>query len=490
MSTSTNWFTGDKDGLAKIARRRGLAFVLFELVQNCWDTGAKKVAVDFIPTPNSPFVNLTVEDDDPDGFKNLSHAWTLYAESEKRANPNKRGFLNLGEKLVLAICEEAAVYSTTGEVHFNKEGRTVSRKKREKGTVFSARIRMTRQELSEIYAASKLLLPPVGVETRFNGNLLEPKVPLRTFEATLPTLHQDAEGILRPTRRKTAVRVYSKIEGTSYLYEMGIPVVEIDLPWSVEVAQKALVNADRDNVTPAYKRELTVQVLNTMHDALEKSDAATPTISEALSDDRLSEQAQEAVMTLQWGKDRALLDPTDPEAAKRLQAQGVTVIPGSALPKGAAKLLRERGALRTTRELSPTYNPYSDDPNAKPAEFLPEEQWTSGMANIAAYAQALAKTLIGAEITVKFETGRFGDPWAANYGSRTLTFNYAKLGKAWFSHGPTRTVNALLIHELAHDKVSDHLDEGFFKEVQRLGAELTELALQNPGFFWRYGWHK
>jgi hypothetical protein len=487
---SEPWFTGDKDGLAKIARRRGLAFVLFELVQNCWDTEAKKVTVDFVPVPSSPFVNMTVEDDHPDGFSNLSHAWTLYAQSEKRGQAEKRGFLNLGEKLVLAICDDAVVSSTTGTVTFNKDGRSVSRKKREAGTVFSARIRMKREELKEIEDAAKLLLPPPGVQTWFNGKLLEPREPLRTFEAALPTLHLDGEGMLRPTRRKTTVRTYPKVDGVAYLYEMGLPVVEIELPWSVEVAQKALVNADRDNVTPAYKKEVCVLVVNAMHDYLTKEDAAIPIITEALADERLGKDAQEAVMTLQWGKDRAIACPTDPEATQRLQAQGYNVIPGGVLPKGASKLLRENGILQTTHEISPTYKPYSDDPDAKPAVLIPESEWTAGMQNIAAYAKWLAWQLIDRTIDVRFEKNRFKDPWAANYGGRELTFNHTKLGKSWFDHGPTISVNALLIHEFAHEKVSNHLDERFFREVQTLGAKMTELALSRPEVFVKYGWKK
>lgn len=488
MSDSKSWFAGDKDGLAKIARRRGLGFVLFELVQNCWDTGAKKITVDIKPIPGRAMVALCVVDDDPNGFLNLSHAWTLYASSVKRGDAEKRGFLNLGEKLVLAICEDACVSSTTGTVFFGDRGREVTRTKRAAGTEFSARIRMTRQELQEIEDAAKLLIPPPGVDTYFNGELLKSRDPRRSFEATLPTLHLDEEGVLRPTRRKTTVRVYPKITDTAYLYEMGIPVVEIDLPWSVEVAQKALVNADRDNVTPAYKKELTVQVLNAMHDILLQSDAAAPAITDTLSDDRLSKEAQDAVMTLQWGDKRVLFDPKDPEAAKRLTAEGYTVIPGASLPKGAAKLMRERGSLQTTHELSPTRKPYSDDPDAKPAVYLPESEWTAGMSNIADYTRALGVKLLNHPVQVQFELNRGRDFWVANYGGHTLVFNLGKLGKPWFENGPTVDMNALIIHEFAHDQVSDHLDAAFFGAVQNLGARMVELALKDQAFFKKFGW--
>src|SRR6185369_16888948 len=117
------WFTVDKAGLGKILARRGKAFVLYELVQNAWDTAAKNVEVSLTAVPNRPLVEIVVKDDDPDGFKDLSHAFTLFAESEKKGDPTRRGRFNLGEKLVLALCEEARIDSTKGSVIFNAEGR-------------------------------------------------------------------------------------------------------------------------------------------------------------------------------------------------------------------------------------------------------------------------------------------------------------------------------------------------------------------------------
>ena len=79
----TSWFDVDKEGLAKILEKRGKAFAIFELIQNAWDTNAKNVSVRLVPVPVHPKAILEVEDDDPNGFANISHAFTLFAESEK-----------------------------------------------------------------------------------------------------------------------------------------------------------------------------------------------------------------------------------------------------------------------------------------------------------------------------------------------------------------------------------------------------------------------
>jgi hypothetical protein len=44
----------------------------------------------------------------------LSHAFRLFAESAKITNPEQRGRFNLGEKLVLALCDEITIRKTKG----------------------------------------------------------------------------------------------------------------------------------------------------------------------------------------------------------------------------------------------------------------------------------------------------------------------------------------------------------------------------------------
>ena len=77
---NTNYFTVDKDGLAKIIESRGKPFAVFELIQNSWDQNVTRVDINLDKFPNRPFAELTVTDDDPDGFADLSHAYTLNAQ--------------------------------------------------------------------------------------------------------------------------------------------------------------------------------------------------------------------------------------------------------------------------------------------------------------------------------------------------------------------------------------------------------------------------
>jgi hypothetical protein len=78
--------------------------------------------VSLTAVPGRPRTALSVEDDSPEGFRELAHAYTLFAESYEKGLPEKRGRFNLGEKLVLAMCEEATISTTTGAVHFDAGG--------------------------------------------------------------------------------------------------------------------------------------------------------------------------------------------------------------------------------------------------------------------------------------------------------------------------------------------------------------------------------
>jgi hypothetical protein len=80
------------------------------LIQNALDeVEVTKIDVTLALVPGRPLADLTVEDDSPEGFRDLAHAYTLFAESYKRSNPEQRGQFNLGEKMVLAACESASI---------------------------------------------------------------------------------------------------------------------------------------------------------------------------------------------------------------------------------------------------------------------------------------------------------------------------------------------------------------------------------------------
>lgn len=478
MTTTANWFSVDKEGLAKLLERKGKEFILYELVQNGWDTNARKIEVTLGPGELRGYAKLEVTDDHPEGWKDLTHAWTLYAESEKKGNAQKRGRFNLGEKLVLALCREARIETTTGGVLFDAEGRHTLRTKREKGSCFSAQVKMNQGEISDMDEAVRKLLPPEGVETTFNGFVVPYRKPLRTLEATLATEIADAEGILRRTARKTQVEIHEPLPGeTPHVYEMGIPVVEIpEDRWSYNVLQKVPLNSDRDNVTPAYLRELRTLVLNEMHQEIRAEEATEPWIRDAAADDKVSPAAVETVMTLRFGDKRVIHDPSDQEGTKIAMSQGYTVIPPRALSGDEWTNVRRFGAALPAGQVTPSPRPYSPDGQAQ--KEVPRDKWTASMQKTSDYLTWIAREILGREIEIKI-VNDIAWPFGATFGpAGPLTLNLGRLGHSWFA--APRAIDELLLHEYSHNKVSDHLSAAFHEECCRLGALLVDLALRKP----------
>src|SRR5512136_1181513 len=104
------WFEVDRKGLRALWAGKPLTFVVRELVQNAWDEpDVTRVDVTLALDTSRRQATITVEDDAPEGFADLRHAFTLYADTRKRIDPTKRGRFNLGEKQVLAICSNASI---------------------------------------------------------------------------------------------------------------------------------------------------------------------------------------------------------------------------------------------------------------------------------------------------------------------------------------------------------------------------------------------
>lgn len=476
-----NWFDVDKEGLAKLLERRGKAFALFELISNAWDSKATSVDVQLTPVQGKPLVAVTVEDDDPDGFADLSHAWTLFAESTRKADAEKRGRFNLGEKLALALCVEAEIRTVSGSVTFGPEGRRAGRRKRESGSSFFGTMRMTREELVDVESQLRMLIPPVATTIQVgNGTklLLLRDQPATLFEATLPTELADPDGVLRRTARKTRVEIHAPVtyDTKGWIYELGVPVVETGDRWSVNVLQKVPLNSDRDNVTPAYLRELRVLVLNAMHDHLSRDDSTSTWVRDAAGHKDAAPQAVRTVMDLRFGDKRVAFDPSDPEANNIAVTQGFTVVHGGSLSAEEWQNVKRDDAIPAAGKVTPSPKPFHQD--GEPLKYL--EKLEDFMLPVVERFERIGQALLGKVIVIRVAA----DPeWGfrAAYGDCNLTLNAAALrADFWTSR---KDQNALLIDELSHDRVSNHLSSDFHDECCRLGAALAELAITHSGIY-------
>mgnify|MGYP003112716082 CR=1 FL=1 len=472
-----SWFEVDRNGLKQLLGDRSRTFAVAELIQNAWDQNVSEVSLTIEKDRNSRAYRVTVIDDDPNGWKDIKDAFTLFKPSLKKSDPEKRGRFNLGEKLVLALCKEAEIVSVDSAIAFDKAGRRLLRKRVDKGSVFSGLINLRADEIREFGKHIKTFLAPGGVTTTVN--LLGDTIELRqhklvsSFEVTLPTVISDAEGNIKRTTRKTVVELFEVEDGeTPTIYELGIPVVPLDGDkWHINVQQKIPLNLNRDNVTPAYLSQLRVAVLNEAGSLLKKSEASEDWVSSAVADERASSQSVERVLTSRYGEKRVSYDPSDPEANKIAVSKGYTVVTGGSLSSGLWKNAKAFSSIKPAGQVTPSSKPFSDDPNAPLLVIVPESEWTVDQVRFVEYAKRLHTDLIGKSLLVEVCAV---DNFKAAYSKKRLhLFINANNGKDWFAPKNFQKQLALLLHEFAHYYCGDHLDHKFHKAICDLSAKLA-----------------
>ena len=162
----------DLDGLANLVANRSMSFVLWELYQNARDpVGTKHISVEFakVSTGFDRLYRIRVVDDNPEGFHDLSHAWTMFANSEKKVDANAAGMFNLAEKLVIAIAKEVSIVTTTGGVRFDESGRHTLRRTTTTGSEVEALLTLTQEQFAEMDRDFQTVMIPKHVSVSYNG---------------------------------------------------------------------------------------------------------------------------------------------------------------------------------------------------------------------------------------------------------------------------------------------------------------------------------
>jgi len=485
------WITVNREGWAKSLSEIDRFRIISELIQNALDVAEKEIKV-ILEKPRYGYSNITVEDDSKEGFKRLEDAYEMFADTEKRSDHTKAGRFTVGEKRFLALCRKAQIESTKGGVLFEivngKEDRKPLRRKRDVGTLVTAEIELTQAQYDNVLSSIKTIIPHDGIDLIVNGEVIQHRKPFKMFKAKLKTERADAKTrkMTRPTE-ETEVRLYEPKAGeTPTLYELGLPVVEIECKWHIDVRQRIPLNIDRDNVTPQYKQQLLALVVNEAYQKLSDEDASQGWVKEARGSEHITKDAFESTHKKIWGENSVTPDPNDPESINRAVAEGFSVVRGSSKEEFANN--RKFGVSQPSSTVFPTPKPYGE--SGPPVKVIKEEDYTDGMKLIYDFTKTLSKKLLGCGLYLRYvsTTNGFGACFGkmGGLGIPTMDYNILRLGKDFFAHGITEEVVSLIIHEFAHYYESNHLSEKYYEACTDLGARLTLLALKDPDFFEEY----
>tara|TARA_R110002051_G_scaffold325223_1_gene426420 strand:+ start:1292 stop:2734 length:1443 start_codon:yes stop_codon:yes gene_type:complete len=474
-----NWFAVDKTGLQKIQNEKNKFFIIKELVSNSFDEKITKCEVTIKKSSKHPnYIEIDVYDDSKEGFKDLNDSYTLFANSYKKGNFEQRGRFNIGEKFALSMFKSASITSTKGRVIFKDNGtRSKTNTKIPVGTLFSGLIKMNQTEMLELINQSKNIIPPKDVKFIMSHNDIDRPNVFKSFVEELPSITEDENGNLVRTKRKTNIELF-KTEN-HFIYELGIPVVETDIGFSINVNQKIPLNKDRDNVSPSYLYKLKTYVLNHTAQELDDEEAKASWVSEALE-----EADTEAVVAIVESRhpEGVTFDPNDHEANKKAFADGRDVVTGGTFNSKTWNNIRNaRDEFPEFMKPSGSFGKYAS-PNMGgnvPAPLLDKSKITKEMKQVISLAKRLHMKLFKQELNVEiFDCkGLGGNSFLATYCKGThgsdLSFYYRTLGKNWFDLKINKLeIMRLIIHEFGHWYSSDHLSREYYKGLCWIGAKL------------------
>jgi len=471
-------FEIDTEGMRALQKGREDWQLVKELIANVWDASTSLCEVNL--NSISPTKAKLVVRDDGEGFSNVNDVWTLMGHTEKRLDSKARGRFNIGEKEIISVAEQATIQTWNEEkgyghiITFPKTGgREVKKvKSLPKGTEITCILSWRKRQVEEVIKKLELLLVPINMSFTINGKNFYSSKPYKVVDATLETVLQASLGEpLRKTRRQTSLELYSSEKGR--LYEMGIPIQDIECPYLINVMQKVPMPPNRDVVSNSYLQDIYVTVLNATAEELNDDSVSATWVRTGVEDKEVKPDVVKTIINKRYGEKSALWS-TDTKANENAIANGYEVIhPKSLSPIERATMINE-GELQHTSDIFKTKFGTED--------IIPEEEWTQDMWNIVNYSKRLYKKLLHKPLKVTMYKLPKSDTAAdfSNFSS-LLRFNVSNLGKSWFE-GFHYYQTALLLHEFAHTKGDGH-NWKFDKQLEALSGKAVHLALENPDIF-------
>ena len=468
---SPNWFEIDQDGLKDQNAGREPWELIKELVQNAWDEApfASECRITTQLSEDRENTVITVEDNGS-GFAEIRDSYTLMGNTPKRNDPTKRGRFNRGEKDVISVAKEATIETTGTTVRFLPDRtRNQENNERTRGTLVKLTMPWNEAERAGLVIQLRTLRPPIECQTEIDGELVTAKPPVKVLQAQVETVIQDQDGTLKPRQRKARIEITEPHDtsGKRRIYEMGIPIQEIDCPWDVDVMIKVPLGENRDQVKPAYLKKIYAVVLNTVYRMTEDEDFRELWVRYAIEEKEISPEAVGATVKGRYGTEKAVFAVMDQDACQRARREGYAVVnKGSLSPKEVRAFEQHCGMVDADVRFpkpSEPQNDYEADPGTPAAGFA---EWAKGVAE-----------QCGVNATVRF----FNEPdnriladCEVSTTSPTLRFNEGTLGQE-FLREPygTREKYRLLIHELGHaltEGPSGGHDELWGEGVAKAGA--------------------
>lgn len=486
-------FEVDINGLRQLQLGKPKWVIIRELLQNCMDEDITKCNI-FL-SYKSGKAHITIMDDSPIGFRDLADSYTLFRDTLKRSDVKKRGRYNFGNKQVLCLSDYARIISTKGGFEFDVMAgtRTALRKKREAGSEVYVVVRMSRDEFNTCFTYCNDILVPANisfeVDTEEGTTELQYKAPYKVFQAKLPT-EKRVDDYMKTISLETDVHIHKPYEGkAAYIYEMGIPICEIDCQYSIDVQQKVPLSNDRDNVDAKYLKTLYGEVLNQVIDEVKEEESSAGWVRTGFTSDRATTDSRQLVIAKRFGENPLIANPFDKWSIDKATSNNHNLIHRSELSVEERAIIHAEKLMQTSSE---RYN--QGIAEATYPDPTPEQKI------VADFAIKIAKEFLDLNVKVSF----YDSPRATvradfNQATSEFRFNVAKFTEEeWVLvlYKPSgiqrggvdgrfrikQEMLDLIIHELGHS-AGWHYEHAYHDCLTKLGSMLAIKALEDPKFF-------
>lgn len=458
-ASRAGWFELSEDGWRRQNRARPLGALVREALQNAFDHRAGRVEVKLGET------SLSIEDDAPSGLARDEYAFQVFL-GEKDTPPTWRGRKGRGLKELIASADEARVETVGRTILFEDEGRRVEPNERKRGTRIDLVRRTSVREREEAVRLLRLIIVPPDTELFVDGREVRQPRHFRSLDGSLETV-EIRRSMESAVDRATRVDLYQPRPGeTPHLFEMGLPVEPIKLPWHADVQQRIPLAAERDAARDPYKGVLAAAVFEALAPELDRKSLEGGWVMDVLAHYSVSPAAIEA-----WARKmlprRGVLS-SGARADDEARQLGATVVDLRGMPRSAVDQI---AAIVETADafVARVRGPPEDrivEPGPAAEQFI-------------AFARYLAREVAGRDIGVLFfeRDTPAGTPQVDaefDRGERTLRVNMK--GRARLDDPLDPTTLAIILHELAHDASGEH-DVTFMRRFEALaGRALRRFA--------------
>ncbi len=454
-----NWFEISNEGWRRMNAGRPLSSLLKEAIQNSFDEEVVEVSVQIGAD------EIVIEDDAPHGFAHEKLVYTVFL-TDKEDAPTKRGRKGRGLKELISAMESASVETIGSTIHFDDRGRHAVDNGRRRGTRITLRRRSTAEDVDAALRELSLIIPPKDVTLRINQRRIKPpQLHLILWDCLLETV-VIRRGVERMWEHPTRVELYHPRRGEpAYLFEMGIPVETLSVPWHVDVQQRVPLADHRESATEHYKMILKSLLLESLIDQwLDRRALRTEWVDEVLRRQMISDRALEQYVARVFPAG-SLLGGAE-RINDRARQLGGSVVDAVTMPRGVyAALVRvmepaEEFVKRREREF-----------NEKPVEPTAEQQ------RFSLFARWLGERLLGRRLQISFvhkEPTLDGLVEDASFDAASGSLKFNVIGKVDFANPLSPTTLGILFHELAHNFVTEH-DHRFIEHLQSLAGRAAAL---------------